>query len=170
MRPLLSIALFLIGSACSAQSKELRIARNFAEGFKPSKDGVVRLVSVPDSVISAFARLEVTDPLGCEQLLALIFLKVHRSHLSCCNQSYELRVSPNCPKGIDKVSDPLLYQFYGISHHFKEGVRIEFIPSSIAPVWVKAHPQLKKLDSIRSEMEQIDQMNRRISSGEPWRD
>ena len=169
VRTLLSAMLLIVCLVGKSQPDDLQIARNFAEGFEPCKDGVARLSNVSASVVSTFSRLMHSDPVVCDELLTLIFLKIHRSHLDCCNQSYELRVVPSSPTGIDQASDPLLYQFNCLSSLFKDGKPIEFFPSSMVTSWVKKNLHLKKFEPIRVEMLRIDRLNKRISEGQPWK-
>jgi hypothetical protein len=73
--------------------QEATIAKEFAKTYSPNNkpnQGPALLKSVPDSVVHAFEVLRATNEKDCEKYLTLIFLRLYRAHLECCNQSYEV--------------------------------------------------------------------------------
>lgn len=80
--------------------------------------------------------------------VTLIFLKIYRAHLQCCNQSYDLR--DNEP--LDSVHTKLLWVFLSLNKlEYDLTKPIEFIPSSIAYDFVNKNLHLLRYDSIKKE-------------------
>ncbi len=134
-----------------AQGTNLQVAKCFAENYEPHKDGIAKLVEVPAHVVEAFTHLKAEDRSACEKYLALIFIKLYRAHLECCNQSYELRTRSSKRFDIDRAADPLLFEFNSITKMYDMDKPIEFISSAMAYDWVKAHTYLRNDPAIKKE-------------------
>ena len=139
------------------------VAKEFAENYAPGKDGPAQLDRVPAEVVHAFEKLSIEDPSSCTKYLALVFIKLYRSHLECCNQSYDLRTKPS--PSIDKESDPLLFQFISLTKMFDASRSIEFISSGMPYEWIKTNPRLLKDHSIQHEVAIIKMKEAQIGKG-----
>ncbi len=146
-----------------AQGSALQVAKTFAENYEPEQEGVARLRNVPAHVVEAFKDLKESDRSACEKYLALIFIKIYRAHLACCNQSYELRTRFSL--SIDKDADPLLFEFNSITKTYDAGRPIEFISSDMAYDWIKAHAYLRNDPVIKKEVTIIKKKEAAIRQG-----
>lgn len=142
-----------------AQGTNLQVAKSFAENYEPQKEGV----DVPAHVVEAFTHLKTEDLSACEKYLALIFIKLYRAHLECCNQSYDLRLKFSLR--IDRVVDPLLFEFNSITKMYDMDKPIEFISSAMAYDWVKAHTYLRNDPAIKKEFAIIKRRKTEIRQG-----
>jgi hypothetical protein len=135
----------------------LKIAKEFAESYLPDsipKNGVDELKDVPDSVVYAFRNLN--DKEAKEKYLALVYLKLYRAHMQCCHQSYELRTKFS--NKIDSTSDPLLFEYNLVTKQYNNRKPIEFVPSSIAKVWVDSNQYLLNYNKIKMEYNKIEKV------------
>lgn len=147
----------------------LKIARQFAEGFLPDttmQSGMRKMNNFPDSVVKAFKAIR-ADRQNQEKYLTLIYLKIYRGHLQCCHQSYELRTKPNSI-GIDSIADPLLFEYNLITKQFDNDKRIEMITSGIADTWVEKNKNLLSDDQIKKEYRLIKTIQKNIENGIYW--
>ncbi len=156
-------ALGMGSGACFGQVTDLMLVKAFAENYAPNRDSPAQLENVPAEVARAFENLRNSDPSSCEKYLALVFVKLYRSHLECCNQSYELRTKPS--SGIDKTADPLLFVFNSITKMFDASKTIEFISSEMPYEWVKVHSYLLNDPSIKKEVSIIKMKQAEILKG-----
>lgn len=124
---------------------------------------IANLKNVPDSVISAFKHLRTSHQQAQEKYLVLIFLKLYKSHLECCNQSYDLR--NKFSNSIDTLTDPLLYEYILSTKQKDLSKHIEFISSGIAHTWVEQNKGLLSYDKIAIEFQRIEKEHIRISKG-----
>lgn len=136
--------------ACFGQVTDLMVVKAFAENYAPDRDSPAQLEDVPAEVVLAFEKLKNSDQSSCEKYLALVFVKLYRSHLECCNQSYELRTKPS--SGFDKTADPLLFVFNSITKQFDASKPIEFISSGMPYEWVKMRSYLLNDAAIKKEV------------------
>jgi hypothetical protein len=143
-------ALGMGSGACFGQVTDLMLVKAFAENYAPNRDSPAQLENVPAEVALAFEKLGNSDQSSCEKYLALVFVKLYRSHLECCNQSYELRTKPS--SGIDKAADPLLFVFNSITKKFDASKPIEFISSGMPYEWVKVRSYLLNDAAIKKEV------------------
>lgn len=162
-----ALAWFLFAHASAGQDSDHRIARAFAESYEPAEQ-FAQLKDVPCEVVIAFKRLGECDRRASERYLSLIFVKVYRAHLLCCNQSYELRTYENHRTGIDSITDPLLYEFNGITKTFDPHAPIEMISSAIPYTWIKTHGYLRDDPAIKKELAIIKRKEAAIRRGETW--
>jgi len=162
---IIATALFgcLCSSMCSAQVTALQIARTFAEQYEPRTDDVEQLKKVPANVIKAFEHLSTSEKAACEKYLSLIFIRIYRAHLECCNQSYELRTWAS--SGIDRTADPLLFIFNGITGKYATDKPIEFISSGMAYDWVNARAYLRNDPAIKKELAIVKKKGAAIRQG-----
>jgi hypothetical protein len=152
------------------QDNNLNALKQFAESYKPytdSKQIAANLPNVPDKIKSSFPSLRKTNKKELEQYLTLIFLKLYRSHLECCHQSYEIRNSITNYK-IDSLKDPLIYEYNLTTKNYKPNALIEFISSDIGYTWTKKNPSLLKYYPIKKEYDIIEQIEKNIDNGIFW--
>ena len=148
----------------------LNIARQFSENFTPdttTENGFDKMFTFPDSVVTAFKSLRLDRP-NQEKYLTLLYLKIYRGHLQCCHQSYELRKNPS--KGIDSITDPLLYEYNLIIKLFDSNKSIEMVGSGIAHNWVEKNKGLLSYDKIKREYKIIKTIQTNIEKGVYWKD
>ena len=143
-------ALGISTDSCLGQVTDLMVVKAFAENYAPDRESPAQLENVPAEVVLAFEKLRKSDPSSCEKYLALVFVKLYRSHLECCNQSYELRTKPL--GGIDKAADPLLFEFNSLTKMLDSSKPIEFISSGRPYNWVKERAYLLNDPSIKKEV------------------
>lgn len=148
-----------------------KIAANFAEKFNPTPTSdreVQSLVNVPDSVSKAYKYLRNNSFQKSEVLLTIIFLKLYRSHLECCHQSYESRTNIPHTGNIDSIADPLLYEYNLIINFFDNSRQIEFINSGIAHSWAEKNRNLLENKIVKKEFEEIERISKNIEKGVYW--
>lgn len=146
----------------------LKIAKEFAESYLPDSipnKGVEELRDIPDSVVYAFRNLDNKE--AKEKYLVLIFLKLYRSHMQCCHQSYDLRTKFS--NKIDSITDPLLFEYNLVTKQYTNDKPIEFIPSFIAERWVDSHPYLLKYQNIQTEYNKIKKVEDSIVRHLYWK-
>lgn len=160
-RFLLTVILLIHIFKLSAQDETLETVRNYAESYSPTSQqssNVPSLHNVPDSIVTAFHNLKTTDRKEYEKQLALIFIKLYRAHIECCNQSYELRNS----LPLDRRQDPLIYAFILLTNYFQAEKPTEFISSSIAYKWIQENPHITDNASIREQIDVIEKILRNL--------
>src|SRR5690554_5095584 len=80
---------------CSSSSKKITNDSNlkslqvFAKSYSPSLENKENLPIPPKEIVSSLENTKHSKEK--EKYLVTILLKLYQSHLSCCNQSYELR-------------------------------------------------------------------------------
>jgi hypothetical protein len=151
--------------------EHLKMAKEFAESYQPNSipnDGVVANVpKVSDSVLDAFRSLAYQNNEAANKYLTLIFLKLYRSHMQCCHQSYELR--EGSIEKIDSVKDPLLYEFNRVAKFYNDNERPEFISSGISKAYVDSNQYLLQYDKINLEYKKIQKVEDSIMKGLYWK-
>lgn len=157
------LTLLMSAVTCFGQATDLSIAKDFAEQYTPSNGGPAQLKGISADVVLAFQNLRESDRSSCEKYLALMFIKLYRSHLECCNQPYELRTKPL--GGIDKDADPLLFEFNSLTKLFDPSSSIELISSEMPFEWIKRNSHLRKVPSIKKELAIIKQKRSDIQHG-----
>jgi hypothetical protein len=145
-------------------NKELVELKVFAENYQPSNEknkGPDKLPEVNERIKDIILNIEEKHYDESEKHLTLIILKLYRSHLECCNQSYELRNNFI----LNKEEQPILYKYLIITEEIAVEGFIEFIPSSIAYDWVTKKPELLIYEPIKVEFERIRDNIKRIEKG-----
>lgn len=143
--------------------KSLKIFQDFALNYSPKRkpnSGVAMLPEPSDSILEAIKVIKNLHPQNFEKYLTLIFVKLYSAHLECCNQSYEIRRQP--PVGLDKLKDPLVYEFNKITKKYSNQKRIEFIPSSIGYDYAISHKQLLGFEPIKKYLKLIEQVHKNL--------
>jgi hypothetical protein len=151
-------------------SKNLSIAKQFVEEFLPdttTENGFNKMCHFPDSIVSVFKAIRL-DKQNCEKYLTLLFLKIYRGHLLCCHQSYDIRCNSDCI-GIDKIRDPLLYEYNLITYRFNVFKRYEFISSGFVVDWVNKQNYLLNYEPIKLELSKIHTIEKNIENGVYWK-
>jgi hypothetical protein len=157
-------------TSTSGQVDNVSALRQFAENYEPKNDSnqfAANLPSVPDKIKNSFPTLRQKNKKELEQYLTLIFLKIYRSHMECCHQSYELRTS-KATHMIDSIGDPLIYEYNLIIKKYNPNTLIEFVPSNIGYDWTKKNPSLLKYNAIKKEYDIIKQIETNIDKGIYW--
>lgn len=146
--------------------KSLETFKEFALNYNPTRkpnSGVAMLPEPTDPVLKAIETLKISQPKEFEKYLTLIFVKLYSAHLECCQQSYEIRKQP--PGGLDKVKDPLAYEFNDLIKKYSYKKPIEFISSSIGFEYVQSHRYLLDFEPIKKHIEIIEQVHKKIEDG-----
>jgi len=156
-------------TASFGQESDVIALKQYAENYKPISDSnhlIANLPVVPENITSSFPTLRQTNKKELEQYLTLIFLKLYRSHLECCHQGYEIRISKT--QKIDSIADPLIYEYNLITKDYKPYTIIEFVSSSIGYDWTKKNPTLLIYNAIKKEYDIIKQIENNIENGIYW--
>ena len=143
----------------------LEIFKDFAVNYAPS--GIAMLPETSATVLKAISIVKITQPEEFEKYLTLIFVKLYSAHLVCCHQSYEIRRQPS--NGIDKESNPLVYEFNTLTKMYPKSKSIEFISSGIGYVYVKSNQHLLDFRLIEFHVEIIEQVQKNIEEGVYWK-
>jgi hypothetical protein len=130
---------------------QLDLARNYALTFNPADDENP-LHDVPYRVITAFRGMRVGNPDMCEKYLTLIFIKIYKAHLQCCDEALELRNYPGSTQSIERMKDPLMYEFNLITNLVSSDAQLDFIPSSLGYNWANDKRALRNDPEIEAEM------------------
>ena len=150
----------------------LKTAKEFAENYLPDSipnKGVGQLENIPENVVIAFRKLRWKNPKEHERYLTLIFIKLYRGHLQCCNQSYEVRLMKSTSGMIDSLFDPLLFEYNLLTNQFDNKHKVEFVPSSIGFDWTEKHKFLLQDTLIKREYELVLKLRKSIGRGEAWK-
>lgn len=143
----------------------LEIVKVFAESYSPKgmKGNTIPMIedATPDEIITAVNNLK--NMQSHEKYLTLIFLKLYRSHLECCNQSYEVRGYMADDYSIDSARSPLLYEFNRLTKLFNPR-HAEFIPSHLAIKQLQSNPQLLEYEPINIEFKKIQEIEKNINN------
>ncbi|HNP34063.1 MAG TPA: hypothetical protein PKN96_12290 [Flavobacterium sp.] len=162
-----ALILLLICKPSFGQERDIRALKEFAEAYQPTTDKPAKLPTLPGKIKSSLLSLRQTHNPKLEQYLTFIFIKLYRSHLECCHQSYEVRTAHS--SNIDSISDPLIYEYNLITQVYKPSDRIEMFSSSVAYDWVKKHPLLLKDIRIKREYDIIKSIEANIKKGKYWK-
>lgn len=155
----------IVGNFCaSAQSApemthELHIAQRFAREYQPPETLCVA-ISAPDSVYHAFELLRGANDRNVDRLLTLVHLKLYRSHLKCCHQSYGLEER--------KRASDLTTMYITLCKESGQLVVSEFITSSLAFNRIEWRKALLKDPLIAKEHEGIVALEKAIERGDSW--
>lgn len=145
---------FDIGDTVKSNLENLK---KFAESFNPSgkrNEKPDTLPSVSKEIKDVISKLHNDQYSEGEKYIVLIILKLHRSHLECCNQTYELRQKYG-NYTIEGITSPILQEFLRFTKNYKNNELIEFLPSSIAYNWIEKNGNIFKYELITEEFKKI---------------
>jgi hypothetical protein len=143
------------------ETNPLSVVKEFATKYNPKENRM--LPTINKNIYNSFRQLKKNDSIEYEKYLTLVFIKLYRSHVECCHQSYELRRQPPSPK-IEEEKDTLLFLFNEMTSQFKAEKPIEFISSSIAYDWAKSKRILSNDRLIKDNLNRIDSVNKEIEN------
>jgi hypothetical protein len=170
VKSLLIIFILILLLTCKdffGQESDNKTLKEFAENYKPTTDKVAELPIVTSQIKLNLLSLRQSDKAKLEQYLTLIFIKLYRSHLECCHQSYEVRTAHSST--IDSIVDPLVFEFNLITKVYKPTDRIEMFSSGIVYDWVKKHPTLLNDYRIKKEYKIIKSIKANIEKRTYWK-
>ena len=170
------LVLLIIFSSCngsnSAQSIEKQDKssitnrlQKFAEDYTPRNThnvGPDKVPKITDKIRAIIYTRDSSTILENEKYITLILLKLYRSHLECCNQSYELREINK----LDSLDTPIIYAFLRYTNLYDLRKPIKFIPSSISYEWIKRKPILLDYEPIKNETVRIEELQNKIERGD----
>jgi acyl carrier protein len=145
----------------------IQLIMQFSEDFTPS-ESFATLPEITDTIYRAFEIAKSVNYNAYEECITLIFIKLYRAHLECCHQSYEVRKQR--PDKLNKLRDPLVYEFLNFSKGYQEGKRLEFISSSIGYTYVKQNPHLLENNQIKEQYDIIKKISKNIEDGVYWKE
>lgn len=102
------------------------------------------------------------NPDSARYFLSLMLLKIYRSHLICCNQSYSIA---NETSSIDSIENPLFYYFKKTTNYTENK---ELTTTSFILKWVVEQNDLLGWEPIKKEIAYISHRKKRIENGDFW--
>lgn len=161
-------------NSCNAQqvkkhqnnnSRAIEVLKEFAEYYHPNNkvnEPPDKLPTLTEDIKNSIYETRQSDSSAYQRYITLIILKLYRSHLECCNQTYELRQDFK----LDSMQTPILFAFLDFTRLYDISRPIEFIPSSIAYKWVQERPTLLNYPPIQEEVEKIKKRKEAIDKGD----
>lgn len=145
-------------------TSKIKLLRHYADNYNPksilTEDTVnVAMPPLPDTLISnTINYIWVRDSSEVEKCIVVILLKLYKSHLICCKQSYDIR-----PNGeYNNISNPIFYYFTRLAGlcDLSKGDMIDYIncgpiTSSEIYDYVFANKRLLKYKPILKEYNHI---------------
>ena len=135
MRTFIYLLLTFFSTSVEAQNSSANKLEKFACEYRPPLTvnvGVNKLPYVNKDLLGAINNLMINDTAMCEKYLSLILLKLYKSHLNCCHQSYDLKTG----RAIDSLNNPIVFAFIKCTRMYNLNEPIEFISSSMGYEWV----------------------------------
>ncbi len=148
----------------SLLSSKIKLLRDYADNYNPistlTRDTInVAMPPLMDTLLSRTINyIWLRDSSEVEKFIAVILLKLYKSHLVCCKQSYDIR-----PNGAySKMSNPIFYYFTRLAGlcDLSKGDMIDYIncgpiTSNIIFDYVSDNKRLLKYKPILKEYNQI---------------
>lgn len=144
------------------KQEQVKFVKEFSLSYFPDSipnNGISSLANIPDSTKLAFETVEQINKSEQEKYLTLIFLKLYRSHLQCCNQAYVIR---------DRYTkEKLVNVFERITDlEFRKNNFSEYVLSNIGYLWVKKNSYLINYKPIEVEISTIEKNLKRIENSD----
>lgn len=129
----------------------VKCGRNTLSEYALDFNDKFRLPRINNNIKRDIINLRNNNKHDIEKYISLILLKVYKSHLTCCKQSYDIGTGSHTS---DSIFKPIQYEFY----QFSKYERPEALPSSAIYEWVLEQTILKKDSLIQVEINAIDNL------------